>query len=38
LGQRDRAAAIWAEAQQVFPDPATRIQILQAARDAGVAE
>ncbi|MFT6104815.1 MAG: hypothetical protein ACJA1E_001239, partial [Paracoccaceae bacterium] len=28
----------WTEAQQVFPDPATRIQILQAARDAGVEE
>jgi cytochrome c-type biogenesis protein CcmH len=38
LGNRDAAAAIWSEAQQVFPDDAARIPILQAARDAGVAE
>jgi cytochrome c-type biogenesis protein CcmH len=38
LGQRDRAAAIWGEAQQVFPDPVVIIPILEAARDAGVAE
>lgn len=38
LGNRDAAAAIWAEAQQVFPDDATRVVILQAARDAGVAQ
>lgn len=38
LGQRDKAAAIWAEAQTVFPDDVTRVPILQAARDAGVAQ
>lgn len=38
LGQRDRAAAIWAEAQEVFPDDINRVPILQAARDAGVAQ
>ena len=36
LGEQQRAAAIWAEAQRVFPDPVTRLPILQAARDAGV--
>ncbi|MEL6643919.1 MAG: c-type cytochrome biogenesis protein CcmI [Pseudomonadota bacterium] len=38
LGQRDRAAAIWAEAQEVFPDDINRVPILRAARDAGVAQ
>ena len=38
LGRRDAAAAIWAEAQTVFPDDITRVPILQAARDAGVAQ
>ncbi|MEL6167711.1 MAG: c-type cytochrome biogenesis protein CcmI [Pseudomonadota bacterium] len=38
LGQREDAAAIWTEAQQVFPDPVTRLPILDAARDAGVAQ
>ncbi|MEL6523815.1 MAG: c-type cytochrome biogenesis protein CcmI [Pseudomonadota bacterium] len=38
LGETGRAAAIWNEAQQVFPDPATRLPILRAARDAGVAQ
>lgn len=38
LGNRDAAAAIWAEAQEVFPDDANRVVILQAARDAGVAQ
>jgi len=38
LGRRDAAAAIWAEAQQVFPDQVTIIPILRAARDAGVAQ
>lgn len=38
LGQRDQAAAIWGEAQEVFPDPVVIIPILEAARDAGVAE
>jgi cytochrome c-type biogenesis protein CcmH len=38
LGRTDRAAAIWGEAQQVFPDEATRLPILRAARDAGVAQ
>jgi len=38
LGRQDAAAAIWAEAQQVFPDDFNRVQILQAARDAGVAQ
>ncbi|MEO1676682.1 MAG: c-type cytochrome biogenesis protein CcmI [Pseudomonadota bacterium] len=38
LGERERAAAIWAEAQQVFPDGTTIIPVLRAARDAGVAE
>ncbi len=38
LGNRDAAAAIWEEAQQVFPDDANRVVILQAARDAGVAQ
>ncbi len=36
LGQREAAAAIWAEAQQVFPDDIRRVPILEAARDAGV--
>ncbi|MEO0700649.1 MAG: c-type cytochrome biogenesis protein CcmI [Pseudomonadota bacterium] len=36
LGRRDQAAAVWQEAQQVFPDDITRVQILRAARDAGV--
>ncbi len=38
LGRREAAAAIWAEAQDVFPDDITRVPILQAARDAGVAQ
>ncbi|MEM1431049.1 MAG: c-type cytochrome biogenesis protein CcmI [Pseudomonadota bacterium] len=38
LGRRDAAAAIWAEAQQVFADDITRVPILRAARDAGVAQ
>jgi len=38
LGRRDAAAAIWAEAQQVFADDINRVPILQAARDAGVAQ
>lgn len=38
LGQRQAAAAIWAEAQDVFPDDINRVVILQAARDAGVAQ
>lgn len=38
LGNQQAAAAIWAEAQQVFPDDITRVQILEAARDAGVAQ
>ncbi len=38
LGRRDAAAAIWAEAQTVFPDDITRVPILEAARDAGVAQ
>lgn len=38
LGRRDAAAAIWAEAQTVFPDDITRVPILRAARDAGVAQ
>ncbi|MEM0949067.1 MAG: c-type cytochrome biogenesis protein CcmI [Pseudomonadota bacterium] len=38
LGRREAAAAIWAEAQAVFPDDITRVPILQAARDAGVAQ
>ena len=38
LGNRAAAAAIWAEAQQVFDDPVARIPILRAARDAGVAQ
>ncbi|WP_370541602.1 c-type cytochrome biogenesis protein CcmI [Actibacterium sp. 188UL27-1] len=38
LGEQGRAAAIWQEAQKVFPDPVTRLPILQAARDAGVAQ
>ena len=38
LGRRDQALAVWEEAQQVFPDDITRVQILQAARDAGVAQ
>lgn len=36
LGRRDQAAAVWQEAQQVFPDDITRVPILRAARDAGV--
>ncbi len=36
LGNSSAAAAVWAEAQQVFPDDAARVVILQAARDAGV--
>jgi cytochrome c-type biogenesis protein CcmH len=36
LGRRDAAAAVWAEAQEVFPDDINRVPILQAARDAGV--
>ena len=38
LGQQQAAAAIWAEAQDVFPDDINRVIILQAARDAGVAQ
>jgi cytochrome c-type biogenesis protein CcmH len=38
LGRRERAAAIWAEAQQVFEDEVARLPILRAARDAGVAQ
>jgi cytochrome c-type biogenesis protein CcmH len=38
LGRRGQAAAIWEEAQNVFPDEATRLPILRAARDAGVAQ
>jgi len=38
LGRRGQAAAIWAEAQQVFEDDVARLPILQAARDAGVAQ
>jgi len=38
LGRRDAAAAIWEEAQQVFPDDINRVPILRAARDAGVAQ
>lgn len=38
LGQTEAAAQIWAEAQRVFPDNAARVPVLQAARDAGVAE
>ena len=38
LGQQQAAAAIWAEAQTVFPDDVNRVVILQAARDAGVAQ
>ncbi len=38
LGETDRAAAIWAEAQQVFPEEAARAPIRDAARDAGVTE
>ncbi len=38
LGRRDAAAAIWAEAQEVFPDDINRVPILRAARDAGVAQ
>jgi cytochrome c-type biogenesis protein CcmH len=38
LGNREAAAAIWAEAQDVFPDDAARVVILQSARDAGVAQ
>ncbi len=38
LGRTDQAAAIWAEAQQVFPDDINRVPILRAARDAGVAQ
>ena len=38
LGRREAAAAIWAEAQDVFPDDINRVTILQAARDAGVAQ
>ncbi|MEM0935240.1 MAG: c-type cytochrome biogenesis protein CcmI [Pseudomonadota bacterium] len=37
LGRRDAAAAIWAEAQNVFVDEVAIIPILRAARDAGVA-
>ncbi len=36
LGQRGAAAAVWAEAQRVFPDDIRRVPILEAARDAGV--
>ena len=38
LGRRDQAFAIWTEAQSVFPDPLVQLPILEAARDAGVAE
>ncbi|RDC73047.1 c-type cytochrome biogenesis protein CcmI [Rhodovulum sp. 12E13] len=38
LGRREQAAAIWAEAQQVFEDEVARLPILRAARDAGVAQ
>jgi cytochrome c-type biogenesis protein CcmH len=38
LGRREQAAAIWAEAQQVFDDEVARLPILRAARDAGVAQ
>jgi cytochrome c-type biogenesis protein CcmH len=38
LGRTEDAATIWAEAQNAFPDDETRVPILQAARDAGVAE
>jgi cytochrome c-type biogenesis protein CcmH len=38
LGETDRAAAIWAEAQQVFPVEEAIAPIREAARAAGVAE
>lgn len=38
LGRRDQAFAIWTEAQAVFPDPLVQLPILEAARDAGVAQ
>ncbi|QDL93111.1 c-type cytochrome biogenesis protein CcmI [Paroceanicella profunda] len=39
LGERDRAAAIWAEARATFAaDPAAMTDLRAAARDAGVAE
>lgn len=38
LGETGRAAAIWAEAQQVFPEEAALAPVRAAARDAGVAE
>ncbi len=38
LGERGTAAAIWEEAQRVFPDDLARVPILEAARDAGVAQ
>jgi cytochrome c-type biogenesis protein CcmH len=38
LGNTDRAAAIWAEAQQTFSDPADIALIREAAANAGVAE
>lgn len=38
LGNTDRAAAIWAEAQQTFADPADLAPIREAAAAAGVAE
>lgn len=38
LGRQDAARTIWEEAQTVFPDDITRVPILQAARDAGVAQ
>lgn len=36
LGNTDRAAAIWAEAQETFPDPADLAPIREAAVEAGV--
>ncbi len=38
LGETDRAAAIWGEAQQVFPEEAALAPVRDAARAAGVAE
>jgi cytochrome c-type biogenesis protein CcmH len=38
LRRTDEAAAIWAEAQRVFTDQVALIPVLQAARDAGVAQ
>ncbi|MFV0360432.1 c-type cytochrome biogenesis protein CcmI [Tropicimonas sp.] len=37
LGETERAAAIWGEAQQVFPDPATLAPIRRVAEQSGLA-